>query len=69
MQQLKRWFAYQYLKDSDLDPKESGLQNPYRILLFKLTGVSIVCQRLRSPVNTWRKMGNNRDAIEKEAKA
>ena len=57
------------MKDSDLDPKESGLQNPYRILLFKLTGVGIVCPRLRSPVNTWRKIITNRDAIEKEAKA
>jgi len=57
------------MKDSDIDPKDSGLQNPYRILLFKLTGVGLVRPRLRSPVNTWRKIHENREAIEKEAKA
>ena len=68
-QQLKHWFAYHYLKDSDIDPKDSGLRNPYRVLLFKLTGVGLVHPRARYPVNTWRKMKVNRDAIEKEAKA
>jgi len=67
-QQLKRWFAYQLLKDSDLDAKDSGLQNPYRVLLFKLTGVGLVRPRLRSSVNTWHKLKVNRDAIEIEAK-
>jgi hypothetical protein len=43
------------MKDHDLDPKESGALDPYRILLNKLTGASSQRPRLKSPVNVWRK--------------
>ena len=46
-----------------MDPKEPGAQNPYRALLFKLTGVGVPRPRLKSAVNTWRK--NQRDEIER----
>ena len=49
-----------------MDPKDSGAQDPYRALLFKLTGVGIQRPRLRSAVNTWRK--TQRIAIEHEVK-
>ncbi|KAF8200837.1 hypothetical protein BJ912DRAFT_843931 [Pholiota molesta] len=49
--QIKRWLAYQHMKDHDMDPKESGAHNPYRVLLHKLTGRTIQCPRLRTPVN------------------
>ena len=41
------------MKDQDIDPKESGTQNPYRILLHKLTGTTIQKPRLKSAVNVW----------------
>ena len=47
--------AYQHMKNQDLDPKESGAHNPYRILLTKLTGASSQRPRLKSAVNVWRK--------------
>jgi hypothetical protein len=65
-QQIKRWFAYQYMKDQDMDPKDSGAQNPYRALLFKLTGVGMQRPRLKSAVDTWRK--TQREDIEREVK-
>lgn len=43
------------MKDQDIDPKESGAQNPYRILLHKLTGTTIQKPRLKSAANVWRK--------------
>ena len=49
-----------------MDPKDSGAHDPYRTLLFKLTGVGIQRPRLRSAVNTWRK--TQRIAIEQEVK-
>lgn len=43
------------MKDHDLDPLESGENNPYRVLIHKLTGVSHQKPRLRSATNTWGK--------------
>jgi hypothetical protein len=43
------------MKEQDLDPKDSGAQDPYRILLHKLTGVTYQRPRLKSTVNVWRK--------------
>jgi hypothetical protein len=54
------------MKGQDMDPKDSGAQNPYRALLFKLTGVGLQRPRLRSAVNTWRK--TQRDEIEREVR-
>jgi hypothetical protein len=54
------------MKDQDLDPKESGAQNPYRILLHKLTGTSIQKPRLKSAANVWRK--TQRKEIDVEVK-
>ena len=47
--------AYQHMKNQDLDPKESGAHNPYRILLTKITSASSQRLRLKSAVNVWRK--------------
>ncbi|KDR72153.1 hypothetical protein GALMADRAFT_143468 [Galerina marginata CBS 339.88] len=38
-----------------MDPKDSGLSNPYRVLLHRLTGTSIARPRMRSSTNTWRR--------------
>jgi hypothetical protein len=43
------------MKDHDLDPKDSGLSNPYRVLLHQLTGTSIQRLRMRSAMNIWRR--------------
>ncbi|KAF9553017.1 hypothetical protein CPC08DRAFT_728206 [Agrocybe pediades] len=53
--QIKRWLSYQYMKDHDLDPKESGAQNPYHTLLFKLTGKSTNRPRRKPAINVWRR--------------
>ncbi|KAJ3505719.1 hypothetical protein NLJ89_g7270 [Agrocybe chaxingu] len=53
--QIKRWFAYQYMKDHDIDPNDSGLNNPYRILLHKLTGTGVKRPQLKTPANIWRR--------------
>jgi len=55
LQQIKCWLAYQHIKAQDLDPKESGAQDPYRILLNRLIGSSAQCPQLKSTVNVWRK--------------
>lgn len=47
------------MKDTDFDPKESGAQNPYTILLHKLTGTSSNKPRLRNPANVWAKSHGN----------
>ena len=65
-QQIKRWLAYQHMKDQDIDPTESGAQNPYRILLHQLTGVTIQKPRKIWVVNVWRK--TQRKEIDREAK-
>ena len=54
------------MKDQDIDPKDSGANNPYRILLHKLTGSSIQKPRLKTAVNVWRK--TQREAIDGEVK-
>ncbi|KAF9053244.1 hypothetical protein BJ165DRAFT_1523956 [Panaeolus papilionaceus] len=53
--QIKRRLAYQYLKDHDIDPKESGAENPYYALLCKLTGVSVGRPAKLPAANYWRK--------------
>lgn len=65
-QQIKRWLAYQYMKDHDMDPKESGAHSPYRVLLHKLTGSTIHHPRRRTAVNVWRK--TQHIVIEQEVK-
>lgn len=65
-QQIKRWLAYHHMKDQDIDPRESGAQNPYRSLLHKLTGNTIQKPRQIPPVNIWRK--TQRKQIDFEAK-
>jgi len=49
-----------------MDSKESGAQNPYHALLFKLTGVGLQHPRLKSAVNTWQR--NQRDEIKHEVR-
>ena len=54
------------MKDQDIDPTESGAQNPYRILLHQLTGTTIQKPRKIWVVNVWRK--SQRQEIDREAK-
>lgn len=54
------------MKDQDIDPRDSGADNPYRILLHKLTGNTIQKPRRQPPVNVWRK--TQRKEIDIEAK-
>ncbi|KAJ3485365.1 hypothetical protein NLJ89_g11904 [Agrocybe chaxingu] len=53
--QIKRWLAYQYMKDHALDPKDTGAQNPYQVLLHKLTGKGLKRPRVKSGPNAWRR--------------
>lgn len=55
------------MKDRDMDAKESGAHNPYRVLLHKLTGSTIHCPRRRTTVNVWRK--TQRPIIKEEVKS
>ena len=41
------------MKDHDLDPKDSRLCNPYRVLLHQLMGTSIQRPRMKSAINIW----------------
>jgi len=67
LQQIKRWLAYQHMKAQDLDPKESGALDPYRILLNRLIGTSAQRPRLKSSVNVWRKTARAEiDAVVKQ---
>ena len=54
------------MKNHDIDPKDSGAENPYHILLHKLTGASIQKPRLKSVTNVWRK--TQRREIDAEVK-
>jgi len=55
------------MKNQDLDPKESGSHNPYRVLFQKLTGTYSQRPRLKSAANVWRKTARQEiDAIVKE---
>ena len=56
------------MKDQDLDPTESGALNAFRILLLRQTGVGPSKPRHRTPVEVWRKITANREAIAKLAK-
>ncbi|KAF9471337.1 hypothetical protein BDN70DRAFT_939020 [Pholiota conissans] len=60
--QIKRWLAYQHMKDNDLNPKDSGAYNPYHSLMSKLTGKEVTRPRLKTGVNLWRK--THREEIE-----
>ncbi|KAF8157506.1 hypothetical protein BJ912DRAFT_866974 [Pholiota molesta] len=64
--QIKRWMAYQYMKDNDLNPKESGAYNPYNAIFTKLTGKEVNRPRCKTAVNVWRK--THREEIEAELK-
>ena len=54
------------MKDQDLNPKESGVNNPYHSLLFQLTGKEMGRPRRKTAVNVWRK--TQRAAIEAKVK-
>ena len=43
------------MKDQDINPTESGAQNPYQILLHQLTGTTIQKPRKIWVVNIWRR--------------
>ena len=49
-----------------MEPRESGAQNPYRLLLHKLSGTSTQKPRLKTPTNVWRK--TQRKEIDDEVK-
>ena len=42
------------MKDHAVDPRDTGEQNPYRALLFKLTKKNYKPPRQKTPVNHWR---------------
>ena len=54
------------MKDQDIDPTESGAQNPYCILLHQLTGMTIQKPRKIWVINVWRK--SHHKEIDREAK-
>ncbi|KAF9553007.1 hypothetical protein CPC08DRAFT_767853 [Agrocybe pediades] len=56
--QIKHWLSYQYMKDHDLDPKDSGLHNPYHTLFYKLTGRAVNRPRRKPAINVWRRAHN-----------
>ena len=50
-----------------MDAKANGAHNPYRALLFKLTGQQFVRPRAKTACNVWRK--TKRAEIEEKVKA
>jgi hypothetical protein len=54
-QQIKRWMAYQYMKDQELDPRKTGAHNPYNVLLSQLTGGTSGKPRQKTAMNIWRR--------------
>lgn len=54
------------MKTHDIDPKDSGAENPYRNLLYKLAGLNIKKPRAKSAINLWRR--TQRDDIEAEVR-
>lgn len=67
IQQIKQWLDYQYMKNHNINSKDSGIHNPYRALLFKLTGKEPLCPQMKMACNVWRK--TMQDMIEKKVKA
>ncbi|KAJ3492411.1 hypothetical protein NLJ89_g11248 [Agrocybe chaxingu] len=63
---IKRWMAYQYMKDHELNDKDSGTQNPFAVLLQQLMGVSLQRLRQKTPSNVWQR--THCQEIEDEAK-
>ncbi|PPQ77572.1 hypothetical protein CVT26_006110 [Gymnopilus dilepis] len=53
--QIKRWMAYQHMKDQDSDPMEPSPTNPYNSLIFQLSGKEPTRPRKKTAVNVWRK--------------
>ena len=54
------------MKDQDLDPKESGANNPFHSLIFSITGKEAGRPRRKTAVNVWRK--SQRHEIEAKVK-
>jgi len=54
------------MKSQSPDPRDTGEHNPYRALLFKLTGKGYKLPRLKAPFNLWRV--GERDEISRLAK-
>lgn len=54
------------MKDRDIDPKDSGVDNPYRALLYQLTGVGVKRPRAQNGADIWRK--SHKDHIEQQAR-
>ncbi|CAA7267364.1 unnamed protein product [Cyclocybe aegerita] len=61
---IKQWMTYQHIKDNDMDPNTLSSNNPYHILMHKLTGIMQKKLRLKTPVNVWRQ--NHQDEVEAE---
>ncbi|PPQ80644.1 hypothetical protein CVT25_001652 [Psilocybe cyanescens] len=55
-----------YMKDHDLDPKDSGSINSFQVLIAKFTGKETNRPRLKPAVNLWRL--DKRDIIEAKVK-
>ncbi|PPQ76893.1 hypothetical protein CVT26_000663 [Gymnopilus dilepis] len=53
--QIKRWQAYQYMKDNDVDVMEPSAENPFSALVQQLSGKEAQRPRKKTPVNVWRK--------------
>ncbi|KAF8804751.1 hypothetical protein BYT27DRAFT_7213852 [Phlegmacium glaucopus] len=56
--QIKCWIAYQYTKDQDMDPVDSGAKNPYQILLHQLTDFGNTRPCCKTARNIWCKSHN-----------
>ena len=54
------------MKDNDVDPTDSGSQNPYCILLHQLTGTSILKPRCKQVSFLWRK--SHKETIKTEVR-
>ena len=65
MQQIKHRLAYQFRKSQDLPTSESGVDNPLKVLLFKITGVGIAKPRRKMASSYFSK--HNYDTLIKPA--
>ncbi|PPR04509.1 hypothetical protein CVT24_013115 [Panaeolus cyanescens] len=67
--QIKRWLAYQLLKDrNNLRKDLKGNDNPYASLVYQLSGNTLKKPRLRSAMSMWRR-GEVHKTIEQVARA
>ncbi|SJK99646.1 uncharacterized protein ARMOST_02954 [Armillaria ostoyae] len=58
LKQIRHWLQYQYSKMHNLSMKETGKDNPYRIMLHRLAGLSVSKPRKAQAFSLWAKVNS-----------